>query len=240
MSRTRQTNVGGRPPTLALADIIRAGREIGMLGLSLNAVAAKLGVSAAALYRHVDGRWGLERLVGESLLEDLVLVHDPGDDLEQHLLRFAAQLRRHVRVHPGLGAYLQVLFPRGRAGAAMLERAQGALVERGYEPEAALVLSSAVASLTISLTAGEERAAAAAGESGYAEELESSWELVNDDPALGPPHARIPAVEPERFFSLLITAAIGGLLAVAPPGRPVAEIVADLSERGDVFARMGD
>ncbi|WP_229568323.1 MULTISPECIES: TetR family transcriptional regulator [Rhodococcus] len=34
-----------------------------MQQLSLNAVASRLGVSAAALYRHVDGRWGLERLV---------------------------------------------------------------------------------------------------------------------------------------------------------------------------------
>ncbi|GAA1138275.1 TetR family transcriptional regulator [Ornithinicoccus hortensis] len=69
---TSGTRVGGRPPRIDRADIVRAGRALGMAGLSVKAVAAELGVSATALYRHVDGRWGLERLVGESLLSDLV------------------------------------------------------------------------------------------------------------------------------------------------------------------------
>ena len=47
------------------------GRDLGMRRLSINGVAARLGVSATALYRHVEGRWELERLVGESLLAEL-------------------------------------------------------------------------------------------------------------------------------------------------------------------------
>lgn len=237
LSNTKPTNTGGRPSTIAPDDIVRAGREIGMRDLSLKAVAANLGVSATALYRHVDGRWGLERAVGESLLADLVLVDEPDDDLEQHLVRFAAQLRHHVLAHPGLGAYLQVLFPRGPGGTALIKRAQASLMERDYTPEAAIVLSSAVASTTINIAAGEERAAYATKETGYDRERDSTWSIVNDDLALGPSHAQLPGISPERYFTLLITAAIAGLIGVAPPKRPVADIVADLSRRSDVPPR---
>ncbi|MBU8841770.1 TetR/AcrR family transcriptional regulator, partial [Mycolicibacterium goodii] len=68
--------VGGRPPLITVADIVSVGRELGMRRLSINAVAPRLGVSATALYRHIDGRWELERLVGESLLADLELGQD--------------------------------------------------------------------------------------------------------------------------------------------------------------------
>lgn len=234
MSDTKPTNAGGRPSTIASDDIVRVGREIGMRNLSLKAVAAKLGVSAAALYRHVDGRWGLERVVGESVLSDLVLVDEHTDDLEQHLVRFADQLRRHVLAHPGLGAYMQALFPRGAGGSALLRQAQNALVRRGYEPSAAVVLSSAVASVTINIAAGEEHAASATSEAGYSEELDSAWLIVTDDPILGPSHAPLPTMSTQQYFPLLTTAAIGGLIAVAPPGRPVTEIVNELASRTDL------
>ncbi len=208
-----------------------------MRDLSLKAVAAKLGVSAAALYRHVDGRWGLERVVGESLLADLELVDDTGHDLEQHLVGFASQLRHHVLAHPGLGAYMQVLFPRGSGGSALLRQAQAALARRGYESSAAIVLASAVASIAINIAAGEEHATSAAAQSGYAEEFDSSWLLVNDDPTLGPSHAQLPKMTPGQYFALLTTAAIGGLIAVAPAGRPVDDIIADLSRRSDLSTK---
>lgn len=101
----------GRPRQIDIDDIVRAGRELGMHRLSLNAVAARLEVTPAALYRHVDGRWGLERLVGESLLADPRLRDDPGHDTARHLLSFGLRLRAFVLERPGLAAYLQTLFP---------------------------------------------------------------------------------------------------------------------------------
>ncbi|WP_443611852.1 hypothetical protein [Acrocarpospora catenulata] len=64
---------GGRPPRIDLDDIVRAGRELGLSGLSVKAVAARLGVTSTALYRYVGGRWDLDRLVGESILAELEL-----------------------------------------------------------------------------------------------------------------------------------------------------------------------
>src|SRR5690606_19511270 len=101
-------------------DIIRVGRSLGMRRLSMNAVASELGVSSTALYRAVDGRWGLERLVGESLLGDLKLHDDPEHDIEAHLLSFGMQMWTFVTRYPGLGVYLQTLFPRGDGGKALM------------------------------------------------------------------------------------------------------------------------
>ncbi|MDT5219327.1 MAG: hypothetical protein QOF15_1432, partial [Mycobacterium sp.] len=80
------SRAGGRPRLISLDDVLRVGRELGMRRLSVNAVAAQLGVSATALYRHVESRWALERLVGESLLAELELFDDADDDTEQQLL----------------------------------------------------------------------------------------------------------------------------------------------------------
>jgi AcrR family transcriptional regulator len=105
---------GGRPPLIAVDDVVRVGRELGMQRLSINAIAQRLGVSATALYRHVESRWALERLVGESLLAELELRDDPMADTEPHLLSFGLQLRDFTAGRPGLAAYLQVLFPAAR------------------------------------------------------------------------------------------------------------------------------
>lgn len=142
-------NPGGRPARIATDDIVRVGRRLGLRDLSISAVAAELGVSGAALYRHVDHRWDLERLVGESILADLVLVDEPEHDLEQHLVAFGLQLHDFVLAHPGVGAYLQQLFPRGEAGRALLVAEVEALARRGYGIEAALAVTNAVAGTAI-------------------------------------------------------------------------------------------
>ena len=46
--------VGGRPRQIERADIIRAGRDVGLADLTMGAVASRLGVTTTALYRHVD------------------------------------------------------------------------------------------------------------------------------------------------------------------------------------------
>ena len=137
--QTVASRQGGRPPVIALEDVVRAGRDLGMRRLSVNAVAAQLGVSATALYRHVESRWELERLVGESLLAELELRDEPGADVETHLLSFGLQLWDFAVEHPGLASYLLVLFPRGEAGAQLLASEVGTLSRRGFSPDAAMV-----------------------------------------------------------------------------------------------------
>ena len=226
---------GGRPPLITLDDVIAIGRDLGMRRLSINAVAARLGVSATALYRHIDGRWELERLVGESLLAELDLRDDPSADTERHLLSFALQLQDFTAEHPGLASYLQVLFPRGDAGRRLLAAEVEALSRRGYSTDAAMVVSSAVATLAISLAAREENNANATGgdqAGGFAEERDAVADGLSDDPRLGAAWAGLPQASSSEFVRLLLAASIRGLVALIPPGRPFAEVVAELSAAG--------
>ncbi|MGZ4511142.1 MAG: TetR/AcrR family transcriptional regulator [Mycobacterium sp.] len=233
--RTVAPRQGGRPPLITLDDVIAIGRDLGMRRLSINAVAARLGVSATALYRHIDGRWELERLVGESLLAELDLRDDPSADTERHLQSFALQLQDFTAEHPGLANYLQVLFPRGDAGRRLLAAEVEALSRRGYSTDAAMVVSSAVATLAISLAAREENNANATGgdqAGGFAEERDAVADGLSDDPRLGAAWAGLPQASSSEFVRLLLAASIRGLVALIPPGRPFAEVVAELSAAG--------
>lgn len=236
MTAKAAARTGGRPPQIALADIVRAGRGLGMRRLSVKAVAAELRVTPTALYRHVDGRWGLERLIGESLLAELELHGDDDDAVAAHLLSFALQLREFALANPGLVRYLQVLFPRGDGGRRLLNAEVDALVRRGYRPDAAIVLCGAVASLAIAVTASEEHSQEAEGEdaAGLDRERQASAERLAGDDRLGSAHAELPLVSRADYVRLLLTGAIRGLVEAAPPGRAVAAIVAELATEGEV------
>lgn len=221
MNESARARAGGRPAVVSVDDIVRAGRELGMARLSVNAVAFRLGVSSAALYRHIEGRWELERLVGESLLAELELRDDPDEDLERHLVSFARQLRAFVLRHEGLATYLQVLLTRGEAGMRLVTDEVTALERRGYTRDAGMVVAGAVATLAIGLAAADDRRAAADPD-GHAHQALSRM------PA-GP--ADLPSITPDAYAQLLLAAAVRGVVAVAPPGRPVAEFLAELSER---------
>lgn len=223
------TRASDRRP-ITVAEICRVGRELGMAELSMSAVATALDVTTAALYRHVEGRWGLERLVGESLLAELVLHDDPDHDTAQHLVSFALQLRRFVRTRPGLAAYLELLFPRGEAGTRLLATEVDALTRRGYAVDAAMVLSGAVASVAISLTGAEERRAESTDgthRDGFTAEERATNTRLGTDPRFAAATA-LPRVSTREYVDLLIAAAVRGLAEVAPADRPVDEVVAAL------------
>ncbi|WP_344861852.1 hypothetical protein [Amycolatopsis ultiminotia] len=72
----------------------------------MNAVAVRLAYRPRLCIDMSMGGGGLERLVGESILADLVLVDDPVHDTVQHLLSVGPQLQSFVLRHPGLAVYL--------------------------------------------------------------------------------------------------------------------------------------
>ncbi|OCB57516.1 TetR family transcriptional regulator [Mycobacterium vulneris] len=229
----RVTRVGGRPPLIAVSDIVTAGRELGMRNLSVNAVAARLGVSATALYRHISGRWELERLVGESLLAELEFVDDPARSVEEHLLAFGVNLHRFTLSNPGLATYMQVLFPRGEAGARLLADEIAALGRRGYAAEAAALLSSSVAVLAIGLAAQHELKAEASGGDEFVLERDAAAERLAGDAELGPVHTAGAQLRSPQYLELLMNALIRGLLTSVVPGRAITDIVADLTAGGE-------
>jgi len=215
-------HAGGRPPGLSIGDITRAGRQIGLADLSLNAVALKLEVTPAALYRHVANRWDLERVVGEAILADLHIAEEPDHDIEQYLTCMGLQLRDFILKHPGLASYIQTLFPRGEAGRRLLSTTAQALGRRGYSLDAAIVLSSAVASIAIGYAATEELQRSRT--EGYHSEYSLAVDGMFADAELSAAQRRLPQIEPAEYVRLWLGAAVSGFVAAAPPGRTVEEI----------------
>ncbi|MBW4718337.1 TetR/AcrR family transcriptional regulator [Saccharothrix obliqua] len=192
-----RVKTGGRTALVSPGSIVEAGRRIGLADLSVQAVAHELGVSTTAVYRRVPSRDALETLVGESILADLEPVDVPGEPVAEHLLRFAGRLREFALAHRGVAAYLLRAFPRGPSGGRLLAAEVAALGRRGYPPDAAAVLAGAVAAIALGLVAGEE--------------VRVSGEMAGVPPGMGA----------ERYFRLLVTSAVDGLLTRLPPGRSV-------------------
>ena len=224
--------VGGRPRQIERADIIRAGREVGLADLTMGAVASRLGVTTTALYRHVDSRWTLEQLVGESILGDLELREDPAHDTARHLLSVCLQLRTHLLDHPGLARYVQTLFPRGEGGRRLLASQAEALVRRGYAQDAAIVLCSAAASVLIGYAATED--AQRDDATGLTQQREHAEAGILSDPQLAQAHVSLPVVSPQDYVRVWLGCAIRAFVEAAPPGRPVEEIWSVLDAAAEV------
>ncbi|CAK7076652.1 MAG: hypothetical protein KER_03495 [Kerstersia gyiorum] len=99
----------GRPPSITRQRIAEAGMAMGLPRMTFVGVAALLGVSHIALYKHVQNLEALKRLVAEEIFcrwqmpETVGPLHEP---LEAYLHRFSASLRELVRRHQGLAPYL--------------------------------------------------------------------------------------------------------------------------------------
>lgn len=96
----------GRPRTITRERIADAGMAMGLPKLTFVGVAALLGVSHMALYKHVANLATLKLLVAEAIFTRWQLPDTGDDDLEQFLLRFSASLRELVKAFPGLAPYL--------------------------------------------------------------------------------------------------------------------------------------
>ncbi len=229
MSRTvpdRPANRVGRPRRIDIDDIIRVGRELGLDRLSLNAVAQRLDVTATALYRHVDGRWGLEATVGEDLLREFVAPDDPGTDVTTHLTSFAMTLWRFSIDRPGMAHYLQTLFPRGPVGRDLLAAQVTALTDRGHLPDTAFLLVNSVANLVIGLAAADELRRTHADS--LVEARKEAVETLGHNATLAAARTGIPVLNAESRARVAMAAAVRGLVEFAPPGTPATAVFANL------------
>ncbi|MFE3449862.1 TetR/AcrR family transcriptional regulator [Nonomuraea sp. NPDC059194] len=217
---------GGRTATFTLQDVVAAGTRIGLADLTIQGVADALGVTSAAIYRHVPSRSALDSLVGEAILAELTIVDDPAEPTATALVGFAAQLRRFTLAHPGTAQYLQRLFPRGPSGIRLLEEQIANLGRRGYDPAAATVLSSAIATIALGIAAAEEARAVHAllDPRGDDEATRAALAAMAGSPLLQVAREGIPSHTADDYFLLLLTAAADGLVTHLPPGRPVTSL----------------
>lgn len=95
------------PARTSLDEIVATGRSLvetnGLDGLTMQAVASVIGVRAPSLYKHVDSRGELVRLIVASVARELGAKLDAsidGEDPKRDLLNLARTLRKYAHSQP--------------------------------------------------------------------------------------------------------------------------------------------
>ena len=125
MSPAQQPATRGRPRTITREKIADAGIEIGLPNVTFVGIAAALGVTHMALYKHVPSLEALKHLIAEEIFNrwELPQACDPGQiGLKEYMIVFTASVRQFVKAHPGVTPYV---IRRLAATPAMLEKIDG-------------------------------------------------------------------------------------------------------------------
>lgn len=99
----------GRPPTITRERIAEAGIAMGLPHITFVGVAAALGVSHMALYKHVPSLDELKRLVAEEIFTRWQIPQACSNDradLKDYLTVFATSVREFVKAHPGVTPFV--------------------------------------------------------------------------------------------------------------------------------------
>ncbi|ENU60561.1 TetR/AcrR family transcriptional regulator [Acinetobacter sp. RIT698] len=109
MSSLSKPSSRGRPRTITHERIMNAGIEIGLLNLTFVGVAAALGVSHMALYKHIASLEDLKYLIAEEIFirwEIPQPLEKNPIPLKQYLFEFMHSIRELVKSNPGFTPYL--------------------------------------------------------------------------------------------------------------------------------------
>ncbi len=143
----------------------------GLEGLTMRAVAARLGAGAMSLYRHVSGREELLDLVVARLAADLP-DRPPTGDWRADLAELASDVRAMLLRRPHLTVLMTSRAGRGVGALGSLDRVLGVLRSAGFTPADATLANHALGNLVAGAAlweavglggaSGEERRALAA------------------------------------------------------------------------------
>jgi len=92
-------SVKGRPAQITKQEIIKCALEIGLAKVSMHALGKALGVSATALYRHVNSKDDLIIQCCDYVMESVAQPH--GEDWETYLYSFGNNFRTALLAIPG-------------------------------------------------------------------------------------------------------------------------------------------
>jgi TetR/AcrR family transcriptional regulator, tetracycline repressor protein len=96
----------GRPPSLSEAQIVAAAlrltREVGLVNLSMRALAKALDVPTMTIYNYVPNKEALERLVVNHILREIRIPASDAGSWEERLRMLLRDARRVFADHPGL------------------------------------------------------------------------------------------------------------------------------------------
>ena len=99
----------GRPPSITRERIADAGMRIGLRNITFVGLAAALGVSHMALYKHVASLEALKQLVADEIVARWQIPQaspHPPLALQEYLALFSSSVQGFVKAHPGITPYV--------------------------------------------------------------------------------------------------------------------------------------
>ncbi len=220
----------GRPPRISRQMIAEAAHELGLGGLTLRAVADRLGVSIAALYHHVSGKDELMRLAAEHSAAKVPLPQDRGQHWAVWLYEWAAYNRDAFVTEPGLLTQYVEGAISTESIAARVEVILGVLVRQGFTVVEASTAYDLVSSLGLGMAVSTLRTRRATEDGLAPHGLPADLAAVAGAGEL--PHVRdlVAAVgsdhEPEAFRSQVTSVLVGIAARRGDDWRAVARLLA--------------
>ena len=145
----------GRPPRIDRERIIAAACDLGFQAVSMRAVALRLGVTDAALYRHFANREALEEAMADVLTLDFecppTSVH-----WRQWLRQLALGMRSRLLAQPGAAAVLSRIGPSSRGTVPIVETVVRELIGNGFDVRSAARAYSLITSYLIATVTRQE------------------------------------------------------------------------------------
>ena len=138
--------------------------EIGLDGLTMRELAARLGVKAASLYRHVRDKEELLVLLADEISGELPVVEDilPGQEWQRRLVEMARRYRQVLLSHRDAARLLANTPPAGPRRLRHIEALLGLLLSAGFAPQDAMRAAYHFNNFVTEFVADEVRMAAAA------------------------------------------------------------------------------
>jgi len=153
----------GRPARVSRSEIAKAAYEVGFDGLTMRAVAARLGVSAPSLYYHLRDRDDLTRLAAEYGASQLELPRDRGQHWARWLAQWALYTREAFLAQPGLlEQFVNGTLPVDRM-VPNIEAAVGFLERQGFGPDDAAGAYMLVSACALGMAVADLRSRTSSG-----------------------------------------------------------------------------
>lgn len=207
----------GRPPKITEQDIVDAVLAEGFTGLTVPAVAKRLGITTMTLYRHVPTRARLLALTWEHVLDAHAW---PTTDLPwRELLRqHANALWNLLAEHPGAVTEMSSAVLPSRM-ADFFDDLAVRLVEQGFTADDALLAVDTVIDMTLDHRRGVENLARQVeGESEtLREQIASVWETGDENPStrheVRQAMSRVIEADPRTWFERKLNLVLDGIAA---------------------------
>lgn len=165
--RLMNTKFGGRPQKVDLDKIIQAALEVGVANLSMRAVATRLEVSSAALYRYVDSIEALLDACMDAFCKRIELP-DPDLSRKDYLLALGFAYRRALLSMPGISACGLKFGPTTPMAFKLIDSVLAVMLRHGFEPVQAWSAFTLIANYAFSAVQNQENfLALQSQESGY-------------------------------------------------------------------------